>query len=126
MAHFAKLDHNNRVIHVSVVRNEDILNASEVEDESVGIQFLTKIHNYDKWKQTSYNATFRKNYAGLGFIYDEERDAFIPPKPYESWSLNEETCRWEPPVPHPEDKKLYLWDEETQNWISDEQVEESE
>lgn len=70
-----------------------------------------------RWVQTSYNNTIRKNFAGIGFTYDEERDAFIPPKPFESWTLNEQTCRWQSPSPYPQDGRLYVWDEDTLTWI---------
>jgi len=118
MAHFAKLDDNNIVIDVNVVNNEDVNNLSFPESESVGIQFLNnwagQIFN---WKQTSYNATFRKNYAGIGCTYDESRDAFILPKPFASWVLNETTCQWEVPISMPIDDKKYMWDEATISWI---------
>jgi hypothetical protein len=118
MAHFAKLDDNNIVIDVNVVNNEDVNNLSFPESESVGIQFLNnwagQIFN---WKQTSYNATFRKNYAGIGCTYDESRDAFILPKPFASWVLNEITCQWEAPINMPIDDKRYMWDEATTSWI---------
>lgn len=117
MAHFAKLDENNIVTEVNVVNNEDILNLEFPASEPVGIQFL---HNWAGeefvWKQTSYNANFRKNYAGIGYTYDPERDAFIPPKPFASWVLNETTCLWEPPVAYPTDGKSYVWDEPTKSW----------
>jgi hypothetical protein len=70
--------------------------------------------------RTSYNGKIRKNYAGIGFTYDEELDAFIPPKPYESWILDEETCQWAAPIPYPEDENMYIWDEDTTNWVIDE------
>jgi len=122
MAHFAKLDENNMVIHVSVVDNENLLKDG-VEDEQTGIDYLIGVHGGGTWKQTSYNNNIRKNYAGFGFTYDETRDAFIPPQPYPSWLLNEDTCRWESPVPYPEETDaegnpvMYTWDEETVNWI---------
>lgn len=114
MAHFAKLDENNIVLEVNTVANA-ALNPQNEEDS--GIEFLTQWSGgYSKWKQTSYNATFRKNYAGIGDYYDEVRDAFIKPKPYESWSLNEETCQWEAPVPIPDDGRLYGWSEKNKRW----------
>lgn len=116
MAHFAKLDSSNTVIHVSVVDNKNILDSNGNESEQVGIEFLTKVHGYSNWKQTSYNGNFRKNYAGVGYTYDEFKDAFIPPQPYPSWKLNETTYNWEPPIPHPPDMKLYIWDEENTKW----------
>lgn len=118
MAHFAKLNENNLVIEVHVVNNEDVLNLPFPESEPYGIAFLTQWSGgYDRWRQTSYNSNFRKNYAGVGFVYDLTRDAFIPPKPFESWLLNEETCLWEPPTPYPNDGQLYLWDEPTTSWV---------
>ena len=109
MAHFAELDDNNVVLRVIVTANNDS-NGDE------GYQWL--VNNLGgRWVQTSYNANFRKNFAGIGFTYDEELDAFIPPKPYESWVLNEKTCRWESPVPYPEDGKVYYWNEDSLTWI---------
>lgn len=115
MAHFAKLDDDNIVLEVNVVANEALDPANE---EQSGIAFLTEWSGgYTNWRQTSYNGTIRKNYAGIGFKYDEERDAFIPPKLYESFIFNEETCRYEPPIPQPENG-LWAWDEELGNWIN--------
>jgi hypothetical protein len=118
MAHFAKLDSDNNVIEVSVVHNNELLDENGNESEARGIAFLTEWSGgYSNWKQTSYNSTFRKNYAGIGYTYDSTRDAFIAPQPYPSWTLNEDTCRWEPPVPMPIDNKRYKWDEPTLDWI---------
>jgi len=109
MAHFAKLGIGNRVEKVEVISN-DIATT-----EQAGIDFLNNLYNTrDVWKQTSYNNNIRKNFAGIGFKYDEGRDAFIAPKPYESWILNEETCIWESPVEKPEGN--YVWNESTQQW----------
>lgn len=112
MSHWAQLDESNKVIQVTVGDNND-----PAGDE--GYQWL--VDNLGgTWIKTSYNADkngFRKNYAAIGYLYDEERDAFIPPKPYPSWVLNEETCVWSAPTPHPEDGKLYRWDEDAQQWI---------
>jgi hypothetical protein len=116
MAHFAKLDSDNKVIHVSVVNNSDILDSDGKESEQVGIEYLTQVHGYSKWKQTSYNGKFRKNYAGIDYTYDEKLDAFIPPQPQSSWILNEETCYWEAPIPYPTDGNPYTWDEESKTW----------
>lgn len=117
MAHFAKLDDNNSVLEVNVVNNNDINNLSFPESEPVGVAFLTQWSGgYSNWKQTSYNANFRKNYAGIGYLYDAVLDAFIPPKPYPSWLLNTQTCLWEAPIPYPSDGKLYVWNEKTQTW----------
>lgn len=118
MAHFAKLDDSNIVLEVNVVNNSDINDLPFPESEPVGIEFLTQWSGgYSNWKQTSYNAIFRKNYAGIGFIYDPILDAFISPKPYPSWLLNTNTCRWEAPVPYPDDGNKYYWDEDTQSWV---------
>ena len=102
MAHFAKLDENNIVLAVHVVNN-DVISVSGVESEEAGISFLSNLCGHSKWKQTSYNAKIRKNYAGIGYLYDGTRDAFIPNKPFESWVLNEESCRWDAPIPYPDD-----------------------
>lgn len=118
MAHFAKLNDNNTVISVIVVNNATIDNLSFPESESVGLSFLAEwSEGYSNWKQTSYNSKFRKNYAGIGYIYDVDLDAFIPPKPYPSWLLNTTICDWEAPVPYPQNGKPYAWDEQTQSWI---------
>lgn len=119
MAHFARINSTtNIVIEVNVVNNDDIQNLPFPESESVGIQFLVPwFQEGTYWKQTSYNSSFRKNYAGIGYTYDRNRDAFIPPKPYASWVLNEDTCLWDSPVPYPTDGKMYQWNEDQQNWI---------
>ena len=116
MAHFAQLNEDNIVTRVIVVHNNELLDENGVEQESKGQQFCTNLLG-GNWVQTSYNATFRKNYAGIGFTYDSIRDAFIPPKPYPSWVLNEDTCRWEAPVAYPTDDKSYTWDEENTVWV---------
>jgi len=116
MAHFAQLDENNVVTQVIVVSNNELLDENEVEQESKGIAFCQSLLG-GNWIQTSYNGNFRKNYAGVGFYYDESRDAFISPKPFDSWILNEDTCRWESPIPYPNDDKLYTWNEETVSWV---------
>ena len=102
MSHFAKIDSNNVVTEV-IVAEQDFINSG-----AVGDSFL--------WIQTSYNKNFRKNFAGKGFTYDKIRDAFIPPQPYPSWTLNEDTCLWDCPVAHPSDGNEYIWNEETQTW----------
>ena len=117
MAHFAKLDNHNKVIKVEVSVNEVITDGDGVEQEQLGIDFLTGIYGTGRYIQTSYNKTFRKNYAGIGMTYDSTRDAFIPPQPYGSWSINESTCLWEAPVARPDDDKIYGWDEATTNWV---------
>ena len=121
MAHFAKLGVGNIIERVAVVSND------VATTEQAGIDFLNNLYNTrDVWKQTSYNTfagehklggtPFRKNYAGVGYTYDQTRDAFIPPKPFASWILNEETCQWESPVVKPDDGKTYSWNEETKQW----------
>lgn len=118
MAHFAKLDENNIVIDVNVVDNEHLLDSNGIEHESLGIAFLTIWSNgYSNWKQTSYNRTFRKNYASVGYKYDPIKDAFIPPQPYPSWVLDEETFQWNAPVEKPNDDKFYYWDENSLSWL---------
>ncbi len=116
MATFAKIGLNNKVIEVLSVHNNELKDSNGVEQEVNGIDFLTKLTGWSIWKQTSYNGNFRKNHAGIGYIYDEDRDAFIPPKPYNSWILNETTCIWESPVAYPDDSNKYTWNEETQQW----------
>jgi len=116
MAHFAKIGINGKVIEVTKVNNESLKDANGVEQENIGIDFLTKLTGYPIWKQTSYNNNFRKNFAGIGYTYDEDRDAFIPKKPYQSWILNETTCLWESPVAHPNDGQKYNWNEQNQTW----------
>jgi len=117
MAHFADIDENNIVQRVIVVDNKELLNEQNQEKESIGIAFLNSIYGDGfTWVQTSYNANFRKNYAGIGFTYDETRDAFISPQPHPSWVLNEDNCRWNAPVAYPEDGKTYRWNEEITNW----------
>lgn len=115
MAHFAQLDESNVVTQVIVVHNNELLDESGVEQESKGIAFCQSLLG-GNWVQTSYNSNFRKNYAGIGFTYDSGKDAFIPPKPFNSWVLNEETCLYEAPVAMPTDGKPYRWDEETVSW----------
>jgi len=111
MAHFAKLGKGNIIEKVEVVSN-DIATT-----EQAGIDFLNNLYgSRDIWKQTSYNNNIRKNFAGIGYTYDEEKDAFIPPKPFDSWTLNETTCLWEAPVDYPTDGQIYTWNEENQTW----------
>mgnify|MGYP003650404955 CR=1 FL=1 len=116
MAHFAKIGLNNKVINVVSVHNNELKDANGVEQEVLGVQFLEGITGWSLWKQTSYNNNIRKNYAGIGHTYDEDRDAFIPKKPYPSWTLNETTCIWEAPVVKPDDGNEYRWNEINQNW----------
>tara|TARA_Y100001973_G_scaffold79201_1_gene116403 strand:- start:1334 stop:1717 length:384 start_codon:yes stop_codon:yes gene_type:complete len=117
MAHFCKLGVGNLVLEVHVVNNEVITDNDGNEQEQLGVDFLNNLYGTrDVWKQTSYNGNFRKNYAGKGYSYDQERDAFIPPKPYPSWTLNESTCRWDSPVAYPTDGNVYRWNETNQTW----------
>ena len=115
MAHFAQLE-NNIVTKVIVVSNQDILDENGQESEQKGIDFCSNLLG-GTWKQTSYNGKIRKNYAGAGYIYDESRDAFIAPKPFNSWLLDETTCQWKAPVDYPIDDKRYTWNEATTSWV---------
>jgi len=121
MAYFAKLGTENIVETVISVNNSVIIDNNGIEQEQLGVDFINKLYNTrDVWKQTSYNGNIRKNYAGIGFQYDQTRDAFISPKPYNSWILNEDTCRWEPPISKPttelEENQYYYWNESIINW----------
>ena len=126
MASFAKIGLNNKVIAVHSVVNEVLHDANGVEQEVNGIDFLTKLHGWAIWKQTSFNTyggvhklggtPFRKNHAGIGYTYDEDKDAFIPKKPFNSWILNEDTCLWEAPVAYPDDDNRYTWNESALSW----------
>jgi hypothetical protein len=116
MAHFAEIGLNNTVLRVIVVSNDDCKDQQGNESEVIGAKFCQDLLG-GNWKQTSYNSNMRKNYAGIGYIYDSTRDAFIPPKPYASWSLNETTCQWDSPVAYPTDNKRYFWDEPTTSWV---------
>lgn len=124
MAHFAELDSNNVVLRVIVVGNKDTADANGVEKEYIGAAFCERLFG-GNWKQTSYNGNKRKNYAGIGYTFDATRDAFIPPKPYASWVLVEETCQWKAPVDMPADAgtgeppKRYTWDEATTSWVAE-------
>ena len=115
MAYFAELDENNVVLRVLSVSDDDAPDPAP-DNEQQGIDFLAGLGLGSNWKQTSFNATCRKNYAGIGYIFDAARDAFIPPQPFASWVLNEATCQWEPPVSYPTDGKFYYWDEDTTSW----------
>jgi hypothetical protein len=121
MAHFAQLDENNVVTQVIVVSNNELLDASGVEREEMGIGFCQRLFG-GNWKQTSYNHNFRKRYAGIGYTYNAELDAFVPPKPYPSWVLDNDEANWKPPVAQPADmgygegQKMYTWNEETTSW----------
>jgi hypothetical protein len=115
MAHFAQLNEQNVVTQVIVVVNQELL-LDGIESEEKGIAFCQSLLG-GEWKQTSYNGNIRKNYAGFGYTFDESRNAFIPPKPYPSWTLVEETCNWTAPVTYPADGKMYNWNESTLTWI---------
>jgi len=118
MAHFAQLDDNNIVLQVLVVNNADIINDHGEEDESRGIAFLQQLLGADtRWVQTSYNHRFRARYAGIGHTYDAVRDVFLLPRPYPSWTLDETTYEWVPPVPYPADGNYYVWDESAGVWV---------
>ena len=111
MAHFAKLRTGNIVERVEVVSNDIATN------EQAGVDFLNTLYGTrDAWKQTSYNGTIRKNFASIGYSYDQTRDAFIPPEPFNSWILDEDTCLWVAPVAYPDDGKDYQWNETTKQW----------
>ena len=108
MAHFAEIDENGVVLQVLVVPDEQEHRGHEFLSVDLGLG--------GTWVQTSYNARIRKNYAGIGYTFDAERDAFIAPQPFASWILNEDTCHWEAPVPYPTDGVMYAWNEETTDW----------
>ena len=114
MAHFAQLDDNSVVTQVIVVHNNELLD-NGLESEAKGIAFCQSLFG-GTWVQTSYNGNIRKNYAGIGYIYDAGRDAFIPPQPFDSWLLDEAICNWQAPIPMPTDGNLYRWDEQTISW----------
>lgn len=118
MAHFAELDSNNIVTRVIVVHNNELKDENGVEQETKGVSFCQSLFGADTiWAQTSYNGSFRKNFAGVGYKFDVARNAFIAPKPFESWVLNEDTCIWEAPVAKPDDGKMYTWNETAGNWV---------
>ena len=127
MASFAKIGLNNRVMSVESVHNDVLKDADGVEQESLGIDFLTKLHGWAIWRQTSYNThggvhtlggtPLRKNHAGIGSTYDEDKDAFIPKQPFNSWTLNEDTCQWEAPSAKPDDGKRYKWNDDSESWV---------
>ena len=114
MAHFAKIE-NGVVTQVIVVDNKDTADASGVEKEHIGAAFCERLFG-GEWKQTSYNGNFRKNYAGIGYTYNADIDAFVPPKPFASWLLNEETAQWNAPVAMPEEG-MWSWDEDAGQWV---------
>jgi len=126
MASFAKIGLNSKVIEILSVNNEVLHDSNGIEQEAIGIDFLTKLTGWAIWKQTSYNTScgvhklggtpLRKNHAGIGDIYDEDRDAFITKKPFNSWVLNEQTCQWIASVAYPTDGGKYTWNETNLNW----------
>ena len=130
MAHFAKINSSNIVVQVIVVNDNELL-VDGTESEAQGINFLNATYKVDNvnWKQTSYNThsgvhseggtPLRKNYAGIGYTYDASKDAFIPPKPHASWTLDNDTCNWVSPVVYPDDGEKYVWSEDDTNWVSD-------
>lgn len=127
MANFAKIGLDNIVLDVQHIDNINSMTPNGVENEKVGCTFLTKLFGHETWIKTSFNTRggvhtlggtpLRKNYAGVGYTYDSRRDAFIPPRPFPSWVLNEETCLWDAPVAAPDDGKIYVWDEQIVNWV---------
>jgi hypothetical protein len=119
MAHFAEIDQNNTVLRVIVVENKDTSTPDGTEVESIGVAFCQRLFG-GNWVKTSYNGNIRKNYAGVGYTYDLSRDAFISPKPYASWVLNNDTAQWDAPTPMPTDDKKYSWDEATTSWVETE------
>ena len=118
MAHFAEINENNKVTRVIVVHNNELLGVNGVEYEEKGIQFCERLFGHRNWVQTSYNSSIRYNFAGVGYTWDKENDAFYAPQPYSSWTLDE-NFTWQAPVPYPEDaspEKIYEWDEDTLSW----------
>jgi hypothetical protein len=119
MAHFAQLDENNVVTQVIVVSNNELLDANGREREELGVAFCQRLFG-GNWKQTSYNHSMRVRYAGIGYSYNADIDAFVPPKPFASWVLNNTTANWEAPIPIPVvEGKMYYWDEATTSWVED-------
>lgn len=117
MAHFAKIDSDNKVLEVIVINNNVITDKNGNEQESLGLDFIASLGLNGDWLQCSYNRVFRGNYPGVGYVYDKTLDAFIPPKPYESWVLDEATYSWVSPIPHPNDGGMYTWDESDGDWV---------
>ena len=115
MAHFAQLNEENLVTQVIVVANQDTADQDGVENEAIGIEFCTNLLG-GTWRQTSYNANIRKNYAGVGYKYDATLDAFIPPQPYASWVLDQDKAQWKAPVDYPTDEGKFTWNEATLTW----------
>jgi hypothetical protein len=119
MAHFAQLDEHNVVTQVIVVNNNDCLDAHGQEREEIGIAFCQRLFG-GNWKQTSYNHNIRKRYAGIGYSYNSQLDAFVPPKPFASWTLDNATAAWVAPTAMPDDGKYYHWVEESLSWVLNE------
>jgi hypothetical protein len=118
MAHFAQIDETWTVLRVVVINNAVLLDEYSIERDWLGEQFCQSLYgSHTKWIQTSYNGKKYKNFAGIGYTFDPYRHAFIPPKPFPSWTLNEATCQWQAPIAHPSDKQSYQWDENSLNWI---------
>ena len=117
MAHFAEIDENNQVIRVIVVNNLVLLDANGQESEALGQAFCNELFGGGTWIQTSYTSSFRKNYAGTNYTYNAELNAFVPPRPWPSWQLDQQSCQWQPPVPYPSDGLDYHWDEVNTVWV---------
>lgn len=117
MAHWAELDENNVVLRVLVGNNDDPNEGYDWLIENLGGTWVKTSYNTHGGVHSEGGTPLRKNYAGIGYSYDEDLDAFIPPQPFESWTLNEDTCLWEAPVAYPEDGKMYSWDEDTTSWV---------
>jgi hypothetical protein len=115
VAHYCRLDENNIVTQVIVIDNKDTADANGVEKEYIGAAFCERLFG-GTWKQTSYNGNIRKNYAGIGYTYQADIDAFVAPKPYASWTLDA-NAQWQAPTAMPTDGKMYSWNEETQTWV---------
>ena len=115
MAHYCRLDENNIVTQVIVIDNKDTADANGVEKEYIGAAFCERLFG-GTWKQTSYNGNIRKNYAGIGYTYNADIDAFVAPQPYASWTLDA-NAQWQAPTAMPTDGKMYSWNEETQTWV---------
>ena len=115
MAHFAELDENNVVKQVIVVHNNELLDDEGQENEAKGVEFCSSLFGHTNWVQTSYNDSVRKQFAGVGFTYDDVNDIFVAPQPYPSWSLDDNSD-WQAPTPMPEDDNMYSWNEDTQSW----------
>jgi hypothetical protein len=116
MAHYAQIDSNNIVTQVIVIDNKDTADANGVEKEYIGAAYCERLFG-GTWKQTSYNGNIRKNYAGIGYAYQADIDAFVAPKPYASWTLDA-NAQWQPPVAMPTDGGMYSWNEDTQAWVN--------